>query len=515
MLDTAQTIKEMAAQVAALQQKIVALERENKILREENTLLKRGRFGRSSERIALGQLALFEAGQSAPAEPETIAVPQHERRKSGHGRSPFAKDLPRVTIECDVPEGERTCPGCGKCMQAIGEDVSERGHIIPARVVVNRYVRKKYACPDGHGVLTAAAPNGVIDGAKYEASVFSFVATSKYCDHVPLNRLEGILKRQGLHLPKQTMWDMLVRVDELVAQPVLAQMRSELLEEGVLLADETPVTMRVEDGKGSRKSFGWCWRNIGEDNETKIVMEFRTSRGRDGPRDFLGKQWTGTLLVDGYAGYEQVVAENSLVRAGCWAHARRKCKEALDAGSREAVELLRPMHRLFWIERAVRQRAKRDKLNYKALLSLRGRVRAKRSRVVVEKIHEIAIDLAGRRATLPKSKLGKALAYLDSQRERLVVFLEDSRLPNHNNATELVIRHLAIGRKNWLLFASERGGEVACRLYSLVLSCRHNGVDPQAYIEDVLHKVSTTPASQIASLTPWAWARERAASEQG
>ena len=119
--------------------------------------------------------------------------------------------------------------------------------------------------------------------------------------------------------------------------------------------------------------------------------------------------------------------------------------------------------------------------------------------------------LDGARSTLPKSKLGKALKYLFNQRAPLTVFLEDARVPIHNNDAERDLRHVVTGRKNWLVFGSTRGGEVACRLYSLMLSCRQNGVDPEAYLADVLMAVATTPASEIASLTPWAWgARYRA-----
>ena len=492
-----------------LSERTEALERENKILREENEILKRGRFGRSSERIDPGQLALFLTDEKRDAgEPEKVEVPAHKRNKKGHGRGPFAGHLPRNVIQCDVPEHERICPDCGKALRAIGEDVCERGHLIPARVVVNRYERKKYACPEGHAVVTAPAPEGVIEGAKYEASVFAYLVTAKYCDHTPLNRLEGILKRQGLHLPKQTMWGMIARVDELVAQPVLTQMGKELLEEPVLQADETPVTLRVEDGKGSRTAYAWCWRSLGEQDDAKVLIEFRTSRGRDGPLGFLG-EWSGTLIADGYSGYDEVVARNGIVRAGCWAHARRKLKDALDTGAHAAAVVLVLVQRLFLIERALKLRAERDQLKGAELLELRARVRAARSRPLVERIHKAASEIASRGSTLPKSKLGKALTYLDRQRDELAVFLSDPRLPAHNNATERDVRHLAVGRKNWLIFASQRGGEVGCRLYSLVLSCRHAGIDPQAYLEDVLGKISTTPASDIASLTPWAWAAAR------
>lgn len=499
------------AQLDQLAERNVALERENKILREEIALLKRGRFGRSSERLDPGQLALF-LGEQTSAEPAPrVEVPAHERKKGGHGRGSFPDHLPRNVIELDVPEDERTCSCCGKPMVAIGEDVSERGHITPARMSVNRYVRKKYACPDGHGVITAPAPDGVVEGTKYEASVYAHVVTAKYCDHVPLNRLSGIFKRQGLNLPKQTIWDMLSRMDDLVAQPVLKQMHRELLEESVLLADETPVKLRVEDGKGSRTGYAWCWRNVGEQGASKVLVEFRASRGRDGPLGFLG-DWSGTLLVDGYTGYDAAVARNGIVRAGCWAHARRKLKDALDTGSRDAAEVLVLVQRLFRIERAVKLRAEQRGLSPEDRRALRGRVRAARSRQLVEAIHALATDLMGRRATLPKSQLGKALRYLDSQRDELAVFLDDPRIPIHNNTTERDVRHLAVGRNNWLIFASQRGGEVGCRLYSLVLSCRHAGVDPQEYLEDALSLISRTSANEIATLTPWAWAEQRAPS---
>jgi len=492
---------------------IDALERENKILRDEVALLKLGLFGRRSERLDPGQLDLYvkpAEGASAEEPPAIAAVPEadHAKRKPGHGRARFAAHLPREVIALDVPEAERICPDCKKPMRAIGEDVSERGHIVPARIVVHRYVRKKYACPDGHAVKTAAAPDGVIDGAKYEASVYAHVATSKYADHLPLHRLEGIFKRHGVDLPKQTMWDMLVKVDELVAQPILRQMHAEILKEEVLHSDETPVTMRVEDGAGSRQAYAWGWRNLRGAGPSKVLIEFRESRSRDGPISFL-KDWSGTLIGDGYSGFDAVVERNGIVRAGCWAHARRKFKQALDTGERNATHLLLPMQRLFAIERALNLRAEARRLDRTELVELRARVRAARSKPLVAMIFARAHELSRQRSTLPKSQLGKALGYLERQRATLTVFLDDPRIPIHNNDEERDLRHLALGRKNWLVFASARGGEVACRLYSLVLSCKQAGVDPEAYIEDLLGRISTTKASDVASLTPWAWAAER------
>lgn len=498
-------------------QLIASLSEEVKILRAELQAMRLGLFARRSERMHPGQLRLLEGGEVADVDASDSVgdeiVTNKRNKPRGHGRAPFPEHLPREIIHLDVPEKERVCPECGVAMHSIGEDTCERGHIVPAKMVVKRYVKHKYACPAGHAVKTAQAPEGVIDSGKYEASVYAYVATAKYGDHVPLHRLEGIFKRYGVRLSKQAMWDMLKRVDELVAKPVLAQMRRELLEEDVLHSDETPVTMRLETGKGTRQGYAWEWRSLRRAEVPKTLLEFKTSRGRDGPLRFLG-DWSGTLITDGYAGFDEVTHRNGITRAGCWSHGRRKVKEAMERGSQAAIQVMRPLQRLFWIERAIDRRAKRFQLDEPAHLDLRRTIRAKWSRKVFDAIYEKVHALLDDRSTLPKSALGKALGYLKRQKKALRVFLDDPRVPIHNNDSERDLRHVAVGRKNWLVFGSERGGEVACRLYSLALSCKESGVDPETYIEDLLGKVSTTPASKIASLTPWAWAaaRNRAAS---
>ena len=506
------TTKDKEPTIAQLIEVDEALTKELKILREENAILKRGMFGRRSERLEPGQLGFFDeaevANHNALAEPAAMKP----KKKAGHGRPPFSPNLPREVIDIDVAESERICDCCGKAMKRIGEEVTERGHCIPAKVVVKRYVRVKYACPDGHGVKTAPLPDGVIDGGKYEASVYAHIATAKYMDHLPLHRLEGIFKRRGAEIPKQSMWDMLVRTDELVAQPVLKQMRAELLEENVLHADETPVTMRLEGGKGTKKGYAWGWRNLHRQGQpSKALVEFRPSRARDGPNRFLG-DWTGTLIIDGYTGYDEVIRQNRITRAGCWAHARRKLKEALDTGSKGVVDLFALVQKLFECERPINEQALGGEIDREQQLKLRHVAREECSREVIEAIYIEAARMEGLRSTTPKSKLGKAIGYLLSQRQALVAFLEDPRLPIHNNDAERDLRHLAVGRNNWLVFGSQRGGEVACRLYSLMLSCRQCGADPEAYLEDVLMRVAVTPASEIATLTPWAWHAARSVS---
>jgi len=185
------TASELESKIEELLERNDALERELKILREENALLKQWRFGRSSERIEPGQLSFLEDG-SEPAEEsneeEGDAAPKRRRsKKGGHGRGPIPEHVPREEIVLDVPEVERCCSSCEGPLQFMGEDVTERVHVKPAELVVHRYRRPKYACTHGHEIKSAALPPGVIDGGKYEASVYAYVAVAKYCDHVPLN----------------------------------------------------------------------------------------------------------------------------------------------------------------------------------------------------------------------------------------------------------------------------------------------------------------------------------------
>jgi len=509
------SLSKIDSQNAELAEQNEALRRENKILREELAILKKGLFGRKTERLDPRQLGMF-VGEKAGEQEEQVSAkkPRREKNKKGHGRKPLAPDVPRQTVEIDLPQEELLCSCCGKQMQLIGEEVCERGHYIPGRFVVNRYVKKKYGCPDGHTVKTAEAPPALIDRCKYEPSVYAHIATAKYCDHLPLHRLSGIHKRHGIHLPKQTMWDMLVKVDELVAQPILRQMRKELLTSEILHADETQATYRQEGGKGSSRGFIWDWRAPGGDDLDKTLVEFRPSRSRFGPKQMLG-DWAGTLVTDGCASYNEVCRENGIIRAGCWAHARRKLKDALDLRIPDSAAALVPIQRLFWIERAMKRRVESRGQSWDDLVALRREVRARRSATIVERIYSAAAKVADKPTTMPEGKLGKALGYLFNQREALSAFLDEPRLEIHNNDAERDLRHVVVGRKNYLVFGSPRGGEVAGRLYSLVLSCKHAGIDFEAYIEDTLGKVSTTPDSQISSLTPWAWAAaQRGAAEE-
>ena len=508
-------LDEANARLATLHAELEEKSNEIEKLRAQLEQLRRHIFGRRREKIDPNQLRLFEEGKALLEKLERAAEERKptKPKKRGHGRAPFGSELPRETIELDVPEAERCCPDCGEAMRSIGTEVTERGHIVPARMYVKRYERRKYACAKGHAVKVAPLPEGVIEKGKYEASVYAFVASSKYGDHVPLNRLQNILKRQGAHLPKQTMWDLMVRLDELVAQPVLKEMRRQLLEEDALQADETTIKVQTEGSRGTRRGILWAWRNIRGSPQEKVLVEFKDDRSARGPDGFLG-DWTGTLLTDGYDGVNPIAVRNDIERAGCWSHARRKFRDSLESNKKKAAAALRPIQRLFWIERAITTRAKRERFDLERLIELRLDVRQRRSRRVLREIYDLGFALDEDPTVSEGSPLHKAVRYLINQRAPLTAHLRHGKIPIHNNDTERDLRHVVTGRKNWLIFGSERGGQVAGRLYSLVMSCKRAGADAEAYLEDALSLISTTPASQIATLTPWAWAARRAADLQ-
>ncbi|MEN8184801.1 MAG: IS66 family transposase [Myxococcota bacterium] len=497
---------------------IADLRAEIERLKGQLELLRAQTFGRRREKIDPKQLLLFESNaklleqlQKQVDEAQTEKPEKEKSEKKGHGRAPFADHLPREQVDLDVPETERLCECCGEAMHLIGTEVTERAHIIPAQVVVKRYCRNKYACPHGHSLKTAPLPDGVVDKGKYEASVYAHVITSKYGDHQPLHRLQSMFRRQGVHLPKQSMWDLLVRFDELAGQPILAEMRRQLLEEQDLQADETPIKVQLEGKqRGTRRGILWVWRNVRGSPQEKVVADFKDDRSARGPDAFLGS-WSGNLLTDGYDGVNPVANRNNITRSGCWAHARRKFRDALSTGAAKAGAVLRPIQRLFWIERAIKRRAERDELDFAGLEDLRQRIRGRRSKAVLRGLYEIVFALQDDPATQSNEQLRKAVTYVIRQRDPLLAHLDNGRIPIHNNDTERDLRHVVTGRKNWMTFGSERGGLVAGRLYSLVMSAKLAGINVETYLEDVLVRIATTPASCIAELTPWGWAEARAA----
>lgn len=508
MSPTQQEIREYLAAVpprdfASLDQECSALRLENQELRSIALILADRLYGKSSEKLNKER----PAPGGEPAE-----KPKRKPPAEGHGRAPFGDQHDRQTTTTDVPESERFCEVCKEPLNAMEPpETSERGDLSGIRIVIQRHVRKKYGCPNGHGVKTGAPPPpGLVDRAKWTTSTYVFLAVSKYGDHIPHDRMESILKRQGVHLPKSTMGDMVEVVGE-KCRPILGQCKKELLASTHLQMDETPLVVVPEEGRGTKRGYLWAYRTrvgpVGHPGTVdKILMEFDFSRGRGVPTTIL-RDFPGTLQTDGYAGYDQIVTKNGLVRAGCWAHARRPWKVAADQKSPEALKMLLLLQRLWRLEGAVAARIRSEKLSPEAARRLTAKARSKTGRRIVAKIQARRDALLEDASITPKSPLGKALTYLKNQWETLLVFLEDPDVELDTNALERAIRPVAIGRNNWRVAGSPRGAHLAADLFSIIGMCKSLGIDPQAYLTDVLEQVS--PHADLAALTPWAWAASR------
>jgi hypothetical protein len=318
------------------------------------------------------------------------------------------------------------------------------------------------------------------------------VVTSKYADHLPLARQEGMLARHGVSIARSTMCDWIRDVAELLS-PIVAEMKRQILKGDLIQTDDTPI--RVRTGmKKTQRGYIWCYLSP----ETgEVVYDFTTSRARDGPERFLAG-YEGYLQADAYSGYDRIVAREGVTEVGCWAHARRKFYESLETAPEEASAVMAGIRRLYGLEKKARDHG----LDATGLVELRRF----RSVPILDAIREY-IE-AERERALPQSPLGKAITYALNQWGALTRYVESGHLPIDNNAAERALRKIAVGRKNWLFAGSPAGGERAATLYSLVESCRMRRIDPFAYLRDVLHRISTHPVSRIAELTPRGWAEE-------
>jgi transposase len=485
----------------ALFQKIY---QENIYLKEQLAQFKRMIFGQKRERFVpavpeeqMSLEGLFEtADAKIPGFAETKETITYERRKpkKGHGRKPIPDDLHREKHVIDVPETEKICSCCGAEKKKIGEDITEELEYKPAVFFVNQYIRPKYACScnSDAGITTAALPKRPIDKGLAGPGLLAYIIVSKHVDHLPLYRLEQMFKRYNIHINRSTMCSWLKQIG-FYLETVHREMHRQLLSESFLIqADET--TLKVLDETVKDKcALGYLWPYVGDGK--LAVFEFQDSRSRNGPTDFL-KKYTGSyLLSDGYAGYNQVVEKKDLTHLMCWAHARRKFFDAKDLDPPFVDRVLTLIGKLYAVEREAAEQ--------KLMPEKRGKLRCEKSASVLVAVKELLSNPGV--TILPKSKIGEAVAYILNHWEQLTRFLEDGRLPIDNNLVENTIRPIALGRKNWLFAGSPEGAKRLAIFYSLVATCKLNGINPYEYFYDILPKVASYSANQIADLTPLNW----------
>jgi transposase len=469
-------------------------------------------YGHKSEKLDPNQLLLFareiiEAGGESPvtapetpwdestaAETTATAAPPNQPQKKGHGRKPLPAHLRRQPIVCDVPEDQKTCPDCGAQRCRIGEEVHEQLDYIPASLFVVQYIRPKYACPacQGKVVIAERLPEPIEKG-RPGPGLLAHVITSKYADHLPLYRLEGIFRRQGVELSRQTMCDWMAVCAELL-EPISKAMHRSVLKSRAVGTDDT--TVPVQDPTLGKTRTGRLWLYRGDDAHPYLVFDSTPDRTGEGPQRMLAG-YVGYLQADAYSGYDRLFAEGKIVEVGCWAHVRRKFYEARTSDPASAHIAMAFIKQLYEVEK------KGEELDDAARVELRQN----ESGPILEKFEawltKVHPDL------LPKSPIGEAVGYALNHWDALKRYLEAGYLPIDNNAVERGLRTVALGRKNWLFAGSDRGGRTAAVLISLTATCKALGVDPSAYLRDVLDRISTHPYSRLDELLPDQWKKLR------
>ena len=380
----------------------------------------------------------------------------------------------------------------------IGYEQSEQLDVEPARYLVVVTRREKRACRScaEAGVSAAALPVRIIDKSLVSDRVVIDTVVAKYSDHLPLYRQSAILEREtGLTISRATMDGWVMRVGELLT-PIAAAMGRELVAGSYIQADETPLAVQMQDGRGkNHQAYLWQYGWPGG----SVVFDFRLGRGREGPKQFLG-QFEGILQTDGYAAYERV-GGRKMVHAACWAHARRKFFDAvkLNPDDRVATQLVAHIDELFAIDAEARN-AGMDGAERHAL-------RLERSRPLLDLIKK-EMESA-RAAALPSSALGKAVNYTLSLWHKLTRFQEHPELELSNNLAENSMRPVVLGRKNWIHVGSQQAGPKVAAILSVVESCRRLKLSVREYLAAILPGLANRSIQSINQFTPALWAASR------
>jgi hypothetical protein len=331
--------------------------------------------------------------------------------------------------------------------------------------------------------------------------LLAHVAVSKYADHLPLYRQEGIFGRHGVTLSRQTMCDWMRRCAQLVS-PLFDLMKQRVLKSKVIQTADTLVG--VLDPALPRTRLGRIWTYVGDDHHPYTVYDFTPNRSRDGPQAFMEK-FSGFLQADAYSGYDRLYEdpERDVIEVACWAHTRRKFYEAQSSDLMRSTVMLAYIRLLYDVER--------EALDMK--LDREGRL-ALRQAKSVPVLDDIKAYLEQEQPkVLPKSPEGQAIAYALSNWQALIRYAEDGDLEIDNNGVERSLLGAAVGRKNWLFFGSDNGGRTAAVLTSFITTCKRLDIDPFAYLRDIFQRLSTHPQNRLAEFLPDQWmAARRAAS---
>ncbi len=478
------------------------LEQSHDELARQVEWFKRQLFGSKSERRTFEDVASqLTLGQMRVAQGEgasEVLVAEHRRRRETASEAPDAEALrfdPSVPVK-EIVLGEVKDP---EEHTLVGKKVTERLAQLPGSYVVLRYVRLVYKRKADGEFCCPPAPPAVIEKSCADVSFLAGLLVDKFVSHLPLYRQHQRLEASGVHLARSTLTHLVHESGELLRPIYTAQVGS-ILAGDALAMDETPIKAGRKKGspphRGKMKT-GYFWPIYGDKDE--IAFPFAPTRGGEVVRQVL-REFVGVLMSDGYRCYERYAeATNRIVHAQCWAHTRRHFEEAESAEPVRSLEALEIIAELYRCEQEMKTKA----LSPEQIVAYRG----EHAKPIVDRFLAWLRDQLEREVFLPTNPFTKAANYTLAREGPLRVFLEYPNVPLDTNHLERAIRPVAIGRKNWLFCWTEVGAEYAGIIQSLLSTCRIQGVNPYAYLVDVLQRIDTHPAKDVALLTPRLWKR--------